>query len=90
MAAAQGMWVFCRAVCAVLTLCLIDPLVVGSLAVILLAAQPKWERVEAAKVQSLQGGGEARIAKQHEKVGGGCPDSRQPCWRWCSSGMLQL
>ena len=30
--------------------------------------QHKWERVEAAKAQALQGGGEARLAKQHEKV----------------------
>lgn len=43
--------------------------------------QPKWERVQAAKEQALLGGGEQRIAKQHEKVGrggegggGGCCD----------------
>jgi hypothetical protein len=30
--------------------------------------QPKWERVKAAKQEALLGGGEQRIAKQHEKV----------------------
>ena len=45
--------------------------------------QPKWERVQAAKEEALQGGGPQRVAKQHEKVGeaglGGCG------WAWRES-----
>lgn len=29
--------------------------------------QPKWERVRAAQAAALQGGGPARVAKQHER-----------------------
>lgn len=32
--------------------------------------QPKWERVQAAKEEALQGGGPERVEKQHAKVGG--------------------
>lgn len=37
---------------------------------LLLFPQPKWERVQAAKEEALQGGGPQRVAKQHEKVCG--------------------